>query len=125
MLPIDINFAAQNTSIGREGQVKDVAGVNGSPISVMPGFLDLENQFNQMGIMDVRLHDIYGVGDLDNGMIAGRRGNNDQMIFNVPPDQADRAKIFIADFGNLRTIFPNAAIGMKKVDYDLAFKDTN
>lgn len=125
MLPIDINFAAQNTSIGREGQVKDVAGVNGSPISVMPGFPDLEDQFNQMGITDVRLHDIYGVGDLDNGMIAGRRGNNDQMIFNVPPDQADRAKKFIADFGNLRTIFPNAAIGMEKGDYDLAFKDTN
>lgn len=125
MLPIDINFAAQNTSIGREGLVKDVAGVNGSPISVMPGFPDLEDQFNQMGIADVRLHDIYGVGDLDNGTIAGRRGNNDQMISNVPPDQADRAKKFIADFGNLRTIFPNAAIGMEKGDYDLAFKDTN
>ncbi|UYH51004.1 glycoside hydrolase family 39 [Candidatus Kirkpatrickella diaphorinae] len=125
MLSIDINFTAQNTSIGRDGQVKDVAGVNGSPISVMPGFPDLEDQFNQMGVTDIRLHDIYGAGDLDNGMIAGRRGNNDQMISNVPTDQADQAKKFIADFGNLRTIFPNAATGMEKGDFDLAIKDAN
>lgn len=100
----------------QDGQVKNVAGINGSPISVMPGFPDLKDQFNQMGITDVRLHDMHGVDDLDHGMIAGRRGNNEQMIPNVSPDQADWAKKFIADFGNLRTIFPNAAVGIEKGD---------
>lgn len=125
MLSININYDSQDTSKGSNGQLKDVAGVNGSPISVMPGFPDLEDQFNQMGITHIRLHDIYGVGDLDNGLIPGIGSNNDQMIPNVPANEVSRARNFIANFANVRTIYPNAAIGMSQGNYDLAFSNSN
>lgn len=125
MLSLKINYDSQDLSKGNNGKLKDVAGVIGSPISIMPGFHDLEDQFNQMGITDIRMHDLFGVGDIDNGFPAGRLGNGDQMIPNVPPQQADRARELIAKIGNLRTIYPNAAIGMSRRDYDLAFKDAN
>ncbi|XAO71103.1 MAG: hypothetical protein AAYR33_08895 [Acetobacteraceae bacterium] len=125
MLSININYNSQDSSKGNNGQLKDVAGVNGSPISVMPGFPDLEDQFNQMGITHIRLHDIYGVGDLDNGAVAGLQNNNNQLIPNVPNAQAGQARNFIARFDNARTIYPNAATGMSQGNYDLAFRDAN
>lgn len=125
MLSVNIDYNGQDSNKGNNGQLKDVAGLNGSPISVMPGFPDLEDQFNQMGITHIRLHDIYGVGDLDNGATPGAQNNNDQMIPNVPQGQAARARNFIANFGNYRAIYPNAAIGMSQGNYDLAFSDAN
>lgn len=125
MLSIDIDYNSQDSTKGYSGRIKDVAGVNGAPISVMPGFPDLEDQFNQMGITHFRLNDIYGVGDLDNGAVSGPYDNDDPMILNVPPQDAYRARDLLNKISNFRTIYPNAAIGMSQGNYDLAFKDDN
>ncbi|MDI2112196.1 GH39 family glycosyl hydrolase [Commensalibacter nepenthis] len=122
---VNINKSKINTSAGKGGKIKDVGGVNGSPISVAPGFPDLEDQFNQMGITHVRLHDIFGIGDIDDGFVANRLSNQNQLMLNVPRDSQEKAKTFIAEYGNKRTIFPYAAAGMRANNLNLAMKNVN
>ncbi|CAI3959681.1 Beta-xylosidase (XynB) (PDB:1PX8) [Commensalibacter communis] len=122
---ISVFKGSRNTASGNNGILKEVNGVNGIPISIAPGFPDLEDQFNQMGITHVRLHDCFGVGDIDNYFQPNRRNNQDQLIPNIPTTSRTKAKQFIADFANKRTIFPYAAAGMRANNVDLAFKDAN
>lgn len=56
----------RDQSNGKSGKLKDINGVNGTPRSIAPGFPDLEDQFNQLGIRHLRFHDNLGFGDLDN-----------------------------------------------------------
>lgn len=125
MLNVKISANQPDTGLGNNGLLKEVNGVNGTPISIAPGFPDLQDQFNQMGIKHIRLHDVFGVGDLDNYFDASRQNNQNQLIPNVPAEKQQGAKQFIASFANARTIYPNAALGMRNNDVDLAFKDAN
>ncbi|CAI3957940.1 Beta-xylosidase (XynB) (PDB:1PX8) [Commensalibacter communis] len=121
---VNINKSYRNTSSGNNGLLKEVNGVNGMPISVAPGFPDLEDQFNQMGITHIRLHDCFGVGDIDNGFNANH-SNVDQLLVTVPFDQQSKAKEFLADYANKRTIFPYAAVGMRNNDLKQALRSPN
>ncbi|SFN20321.1 Glycosyl hydrolases family 39 [Izhakiella capsodis] len=120
-----IDKSKRDQSAGNGGLLKEVNGVNGIPVSVAPGFPDLEDQFNQMGITHIRMHDCLGIGDIDNYIQPGNRGNQDQYIPNVPEAERDKAKKLIADIGNHRVIYPNAAAGMRSNNVDLAFKEAN
>lgn len=121
---VNINKNSRNTSAGKNGLLKEVNGVNGMPISIAPGFPDLEDQFNQMGITHIRLHDCFGVGDIDNGFNVSHLNLN-QLIANVPVAQQTRAKQFIADYANKRTIFPYAAVGMRNNSLTQALQGAN
>ncbi|XAO70828.1 MAG: hypothetical protein AAYR33_07230 [Acetobacteraceae bacterium] len=63
-ITIDENVSDKN--LGRNGLIKEINGVNGTPIYFIPGFPDLQDQFNQIGVSHVRFHDIFGPGDLEN-----------------------------------------------------------
>ncbi|SFN20285.1 Glycosyl hydrolases family 39 [Izhakiella capsodis] len=122
---ITVDKSQSDLSAGKNSILKNINGVNGIPVSLAPGFPDLEDQFNQMGITDIRLHDGLGIGDLDNYFSEKRINNINQLIQNVPDYERRTAKKFLADLGNHRVIFPNAAAGMRSNDVDLAFKDAN
>ncbi|WP_350307231.1 GH39 family glycosyl hydrolase [Photorhabdus viridis] len=115
----------RDLSAGHSSLLKEVNGVNGLPKSLAPGFPDLDDQFNQMGIKHLRLHDGFGIGDMDNYFQVDRKNNQNQMIVNVPEENHPAAKKLVADIANVRSIFPNAAIGMRNHDVNLALKDAN
>ncbi|XAO70832.1 MAG: hypothetical protein AAYR33_07250 [Acetobacteraceae bacterium] len=125
MFRIQIDPKTPLSSGNTSAQIKQINGMNGSPISVMPGFPDLQDQFRQLGFIHIRIHDIYGVCDIEPYFDANRAANTNQLLPNVLQDQQDRAKNFIADFSNARVIFPNAVKGMKKLSVSLAKKDAN
>lgn len=87
--------------------LKPIHGVNGTPVSFMPGYPDVEDQFNQMGIPFVRLHDAFGIGDLDNGMSPYYVGNSGQMLENVPFNEKQTAELLFCEISNLRSIYPS------------------
>lgn len=122
-----IKFQASqlDTNAGNNTLLKPVHGVNGSPKSLAPGFPDLDDQFNQMGITYIRMHDGYGVGDLDNRHQPNRTNNQDQFILNVPDNQKTQAKTLIAQIANKRAIFPNASNGMKNNSLEQALSNAN
>lgn len=122
---INITKGSRNTSAGANGVLKAVNGVNGIPISIAPGFPDLQDQFNQMGIKDIRLHDCFGIADVDDGFVANRTTNQNQLIPNVPAASQAKAKTFIADLANKRTIYPYAAAGMRANNLALASQNAN
>ncbi|MDI2113120.1 GH39 family glycosyl hydrolase [Commensalibacter nepenthis] len=70
------------------------------------------------------MHDCFGIGDIDNGFNV-THSNIDQLMINVPSDQQLKAKQFIADYANKRTIFPYAAVGMRNNDLTQALKGAN
>ncbi|MBS9437292.1 glycoside hydrolase family 39 [Photorhabdus noenieputensis] len=110
---------------GHYSRLKEVNGVNGVPKSLLPGFPDLDDQFNQMGITHIRLHDGFGIGDMDNYFQADRISDQHQIIINVPEENKPAAKKLLADIANIRSIFPNAAAGMRNNDISLALKEAN
>lgn len=125
MLNITIDKHTRDLSAGKKGVIKALTGANGLPVSVVPGFPDVYSQFTTMGITDIRLHDGFGIGDMDNYFVADRAYNQNQLISNVPAAQQTQAKEFIANFCNIRTIFPYAAAGMRSNNYTLAFQNAN
>lgn len=125
MLKIQINPNAPLSVNESKSKAKQINGVNGVPISIMPGYPDLQNQFQQLGFIHIRMHDIYGVCDIEPFFDADRAANTNQLLPNVPWEQQDRAKRFIADFNNARVIFPNAVPGMNQNNLDIALKDAN
>lgn len=108
---------------GKNGRIKEVNGVNGTPRSIAPGFPDLEDQFNQLGIRHLRFHDNLGLGDLDNYFDAN--DSDSQFAPNIPSNMKSQTLQLIADIGNRRTLFPNAAAGMRLHNVDVAFQQAN
>ncbi|UYH50758.1 glycoside hydrolase family 39 [Candidatus Kirkpatrickella diaphorinae] len=123
MQQITIDANVSDKSLGRNGLIKDINGVNGTPISFMPGFPDLQDQFNQIGVSHVRLHDIFGPGDLENN--ASTTDTGSQLLLAVPSNEKKRAAAFIANIMNDRAIFPHANEGMRKHDRTLAASEPN
>lgn len=124
-LGISIYKNRRDTTAGNKGILKEINGVNGVPVSIAPGFPSLEDQFNQMGITHIRLHDTFGIGDIDNYFQPSRYFNQDQLIPNIPSNLQQKGKQLIADIANKRTIFPYAAEGMKAHDINTALKNAN
>lgn len=113
----------RDQSNGKSGKLKEINGVNGTPRSIAPGFPDLEDQFNQLGIRHLRFHDNLGFGDLDNYFKPD--DDNSQFAPNIPSNMKQQTLQLIADIGNRRTIFPNAATGMRIHNVDVAFQNAN
>ncbi|WP_439271104.1 GH39 family glycosyl hydrolase [Pseudochrobactrum sp. HB0163] len=57
-------FSIENNA--RNVKLRPLHCMNGTPISVLPGFPYLEDEFNEMGIPSIRLHDCFGLCDIDN-----------------------------------------------------------
>ncbi|WP_445496508.1 GH39 family glycosyl hydrolase [Photorhabdus sp. SF281] len=115
----------RDLSAGHHSLLKEVNGLNGVPKSLAPGFPDLDDQFNQMGITHIRLHDGFGIGDMDNYFQVDRLSDQSQMIVNVPEENKPEAKKLFTDISNVRSIFPYAAAGMRSHDISLALKEAN
>ncbi|WP_387463754.1 glycoside hydrolase family 39 [Photorhabdus sp. RM323S] len=115
----------RDLSAGHHSLLKEVNGLNGVPKSLAPGFPDLDNEFNQMGITHIRLHDGFGIGDMDNYFQVDRLSDQSQMIVNVPEENKPVAKKLLTDISNIRSIFPYAAAGMRNHDINLALKEAN
>ena len=122
---ISFDKSVRDFSAGHNSLLKEVNGVNGSPKSLAPGLPDLDDQFNQMGITYIRLHDAYGIADIDNSHRPNRNNNQDQFILNVPDDRKEVAKTLIAELAAKRTLFPNATAGMNANSLDLAMSSPN
>ncbi|WP_243465270.1 hypothetical protein [Photorhabdus temperata] len=82
----------RDLSAGHHSLLKEVNGLNGVPKSLAPGFPDLDDQFNQMGITHIRIHDGFGIGDMDNYFQVDRLSDQSQMIVNVPEENKPTAK---------------------------------
>ncbi|MGV8001305.1 glycoside hydrolase family 39 [Photorhabdus temperata subsp. temperata] len=115
----------RDLSAGHHSLLKEVNGLNGVPKSLAPGFPDLDDQFNQMGITHIRIHDGFGIGDMDNYFQVDRLSDQSQMIVNVPEENKPTAKKLFTDISNVRSIFPYAAAGMRNHDISLALKEAN
>ncbi|EQB97867.1 GH39 family glycosyl hydrolase [Photorhabdus temperata] len=115
----------RDLSAGHNSLLKEVNGVNGLPKSLAPGFPDLDDQFNQMGIKHLRIHDCFGIGDMDNYFQADRKNNQNQIIVNAEEENQSAVKKLTADISNIRIIFPYAAAGMRNHDISLALKEVN
>lgn len=113
-----------NKLSGDNGKLRDVNGVNGSPRSIAPGFPDLHEQFNQMGIRHIRFHDNLGIGDIDNYLIHNDSGSQLKPTIPTYKPQKDALNL-AADLANIRTIFPNAAKGMRQGSYQIASSGAN
>ncbi|KER04141.1 glycoside hydrolase family 39 [Photorhabdus temperata] len=119
------NKNRRDLSAGHNSLLKEVNGVNGLPKSLAPGFPDLDDQFNQMGVKHLRIHDCFGIGDMDNYFQADRKNNQNQIIVNAEEENQSAVKKLIADISNIRSIFPYAAAGMRNHDISLALKEAN
>ncbi|XAO70831.1 MAG: glycoside hydrolase family 39 [Acetobacteraceae bacterium] len=120
-----ISINANQSAFGQDknGQVKDINGVNGAPISFMPGYPDLQDQFNQLSISHVRLHDIFGPGDIEDVVFPLQL--NSQLMVAVPTLQKVRAAAFVAAITKDRAIFPHANAGMRIGSRSLASSTPN
>jgi xylan 1,4-beta-xylosidase len=123
MINLDVMADQLDINRGHNGKIKAVNGVNGVPVPIAPGFPELQKQFNEMLITDIRLHDTFGPLDIDNYYPTSRTA--EQLMPNVPEVEQETAAKLMADLGNFRVIFPNAALGMRQGDLDLALKDAN
>lgn len=85
MLNIDVVTNELNYELGKKGKVKPLYGVNGIPLSIAPGYPELQKQFNEMGITDIRLHDTYGPLDIDNHYSEEKIA--EQIMVNIPEDE--------------------------------------
>lgn len=110
-----IKYSAKEATENNLGALKRVVSkgtylnqVNGTPISLSPGLSDLEDQFAQLGFIDLRAHDWYGVGDIDSYYDINREGYIGQITNNAPTDKVDSIKSFAMDFFNRRTICLNS-----------------
>ncbi len=89
----------------------------------MHGFHDLHDQFNQILVSHVRLHDIFCPVYIEND--ASKTDTTSQLLLAVPSSEKKQASTFIADMMNKRAIFPHANKGMRKHDGTLAASDPN
>ncbi|UYH50759.1 glycoside hydrolase family 39 [Candidatus Kirkpatrickella diaphorinae] len=123
MQQISINANQPAFGQGKNGQVKDINGVNGAPISFMPGYPDLQDQFNQLGISHVRFHDIFGPGDIEDVVFPLQITS--QLMIAVPIPEKIRAAAFVAAITKDRAIFPHANAGMRVASRSLASSSPN
>ena len=114
-MTILIKYSAKEATQSNLGALKRVIGkgtylnqVNGTPISLSPGLPDLEDQFAQLGFVDLRAHDWYGVADIDSYYDTNRKGYIGQITNNSPEDKVVQIKSFAMDFFNRRTICLNS-----------------
>lgn len=114
-MPVNINFSARKASENDHGvQLRPISKdtflnqVNGTPVSLSPGLPDLEDQFSQLGFIDLRAHDWYGVADIDSYYNPKMSGYIGQIINNAPNNKVEDIKKFATNFFNRRTICLNA-----------------
>lgn len=112
-------------SSGTNRILKMLNGMNGVPVSLAPGFPDVTDSVESLGIQDFRIHDLLGAGDIDTGFDPARNDALFQLLPTVPDTEKVRAKQFICDFANRRVVFPNAAAGMASQDLVLALSEPN
>ncbi|MGG6863499.1 UNVERIFIED_CONTAM: glycosyl hydrolase [Pseudomonas aeruginosa] len=81
--------------------------VNGLPLSLAPGLYEYQEQFAQMGLVDLRAHDLFGVADIDSYYNSSSPRFDDQVTNNAPADRKSGIKTFLDDFVNRRTLVSN------------------
>ncbi|WP_394940975.1 hypothetical protein [Psychromicrobium sp. YIM B11713] len=113
--PLQINFSAIPTTASNKGvenlsigENKFLNQANGSSVSLAPGLPDLQDQFAQLGIADLRAHDWFGVADIDSWYNPNDQPPN-QITNNAPDEKKEELKKFAQEFFNKRVIVLNAA----------------
>ncbi|WP_439271105.1 hypothetical protein [Pseudochrobactrum sp. HB0163] len=119
MMQLDVNYLTQ------QGTLRPIHGANGSPYACLPGYNDRVNEFNEMGIPTVRIHDLFGVGDLDNYFDPERKHTYFQLLANTPSHVMERSKKLLSEYANLRTIFPLMYTGLCDHDIDKIWNNAN
>jgi xylan 1,4-beta-xylosidase len=89
------------------GTLRSLQGFDGSAKPLFPGYSDLHKQFDEVGVDFVRMHDFFGIGEIDSDF---ELGNGD--IYNAESlghnDSSDTsAAVIVHDFAAPRVIFPN------------------
>lgn len=114
-MPVNIVYSATPTTENAHGVEKRAIGksiflnqANGTPISLAPGLPDLEQQFAEMGIVDLRTHDWHGVCDIDSCFDTTDINYLDQITNNAPDNVKKQINNYADDFFNRRTICLNA-----------------
>ncbi|HCF3248458.1 GH39 family glycosyl hydrolase [Pseudomonas aeruginosa] len=114
-MPVTIEYSANKTSQGNTGVETRHIGqgfylnqANGTPVSLSPGLPSIEDQFAQMGVVDLRAHDWYGLADIDTYFDPNDPNFIDQITNNAPDNLKSNIKTFAEDFFNRRTIVLNA-----------------
>jgi len=89
------------------GEIRSFQGVNGSPAPVMAGLPNLERQFKDLRVDQVRTHDLMGPTEIDSKF---EYTNTD--LADLIPDSAERAGVVKS--GNAAIIFPDASADPEK-----------
>lgn len=101
---ISVNLQPHST----QAQIHFIHGANGCSKKLLPGFPDLDDQFNAMGVVDIRTHDWFGVCDLDGKIDPA---NIVQPVFASSSGDKSKAQTLLADIANKRTMVLDAAAG--------------
>lgn len=84
------------------GRIRSLQGVNGTPMGIMPGFPDLNDQYRELGVDFVRIHDLFGPGEIDSGYVPSDTYN--ATCLGVPGQDGQNA---VVAYANPRVIFPD------------------
>ena len=114
-MSVNIIYPATPTTESLHGVEKRAIGknfflnqANDTPISFAPGLPDLEQQFAQIGIVDLRTHDWYGLCDIDSYFDSTDINYLNQITNNTPTNLKERINLYATDFFDRRTICLNA-----------------
>ncbi|MGC3176876.1 GH39 family glycosyl hydrolase [Pseudomonas aeruginosa] len=100
--PRTINVTVKENDTSKT--IKMLNGGNGSPRNLFPGYPGLKTSFAELGIVDIRTHDWFGIADIDSGM---RPENVSQPVYSST-DKSKAQQLF-SNIANKRQINLNAS----------------
>lgn len=89
------------------GVLRSLQGFDGSAKPLFPGYTDLHKQFDEVGVDFVRMHDFFGVGEIDSDFQLGNGDLYNAECLGHNDSTVDSAAVIVHDFSAPRVIFPN------------------
>ncbi len=89
------------------GEIRSLQGLNGPPSPIMAGLPNLEKQYRQLHVNQIRTHDVMGPTEIDSHFEL-----KDPLLAWLIPDDAQRAGV--VKTGNASIIFPDSSADPEK-----------
>lgn len=89
------------------GTLRSLQGFDGSAKPLFPGYADLHKQFDEVGVDFVRMHDFFGLGEIDSDFQTGNGDVYNAESLGHNDSSATDAAVIVHDFAAPRVIFPN------------------
>ncbi|WP_158615464.1 hypothetical protein [Acidipila sp. EB88] len=108
----------------RIGTLRSLQGFDGSTKPIFPGYADLHKQFDEVGVDFVRMHDFFGVGEIDSDYESGGGDLYNAQCLGHNDDTEAQAAVVVQAFAAARVIFPDPSADPNKASsYNFAATD--